>query len=59
MRLYRKHARSRLGESRRKAKLFYQRILEDIDRDRQQLEQHCLAREISEDEEDDEEPTLH
>jgi len=59
MRLFRKHARSRLGESRRKAKLFYQQILEDMDRERQQLEQHCLARAISSDEEDNEEPTLH
>ncbi len=53
MGLFRKH-RSRLGESRREAKLLCQQILEDMDRERQQLKE--LAQAIPEDEED---ATLH
>jgi hypothetical protein len=55
MALFRKHTRSRIGESRRKAKLFYQ-ILDEMDRERQQLKEHCKAHAIPEDEE---EATLH
>jgi hypothetical protein len=55
MGLFRKHTRSRLGESRRKAKLLYQQILEEMDRERQQLKEHCQADAIPE----DEEATLH
>jgi hypothetical protein len=54
--LYRKHARSRLGESRRKVKLLYQQMREQMDREREQLNEDCLALAIPEDEE---EPTLH
>ena len=56
MALFRKHTRSRIGESRRKAKLFYQQIFEEMDRERQQLKEHCQAHAIPEDEED---ATLH
>ena len=56
MGLFKKHTRSRLGESRRKAKLFYLQILEEMDRERQQLKKHCPAHAIPEDEE---EATLH
>jgi hypothetical protein len=52
MALFRKHTRSRIGESRRKAKLFYQQIFEEMDRERQQLKEHCQAHAIPEDEED-------
>jgi hypothetical protein len=54
MRLSRKHTRSRPGESRRKARLFYQQILEEMDRERQQ--EQCRALAIDD---NDEEPTLH
>jgi hypothetical protein len=50
--LYRKHTRSRLGESRRKAKLFYQQILDEMDRERQQLTERCPAHATPEDEEE-------
>ena len=50
MGLFRKHTRTRHGESRRKARLFYQQILEEMDRERQQLNEHCVAHIISEDE---------
>jgi hypothetical protein len=56
MGLYRRHPRSRLGEGRRKARLFYQQILEEMDRERQQLEEQCLAHANPE---DDNEATLH
>jgi len=55
MGLFRKHTRSRVGESRRKAKLIYQQILEEMDREREQLKRfpvHATP-------EDDEEATLH
>ena len=52
MGLFRKHTRSRIGESRRNAKLFYQQILEEMDRERQQLKEHCQAHAIGEDEEE-------
>lgn len=55
MGLFRKHTRSRIGESRRKAKLFYQQILDEMDRERQQLKEHYKAHAIPE----DEEATLH
>ena len=55
MGLYRRHTRSRLADSRRKARLFCQQILENMDRE-QQLTEHYLARTIPEDEE---EATLH
>jgi hypothetical protein len=51
MGLYRKHTRSRLGESRRKAKLFYQHLLDEMDRERQQLEERCPAHATPVDEE--------
>jgi hypothetical protein len=54
--LYRKQARSRLGESRRKVRLLYQQLLEEMDREREQLNEDRPALEIPEDEE---EPTLH
>jgi hypothetical protein len=54
--LYRKQARSRLGESRRKVKLLYQRMREEMDREREQLNEDCPALEIPEEKE---EPTLH
>jgi hypothetical protein len=51
MALFRRHTRTRHGESRRKARLFYQQILEEMDRERQQLNEHCVAPHIiSEDE---------
>ncbi len=56
MGLFRKHTRSRLGERRREAKLLCQHILGEIDRERQQLKEHCVAQAILEDEE---EATLH
>jgi hypothetical protein len=52
----RRHTRSRLGESRRKAKLFYQQVLEEMDRERQQLDEHGLVHAIPE---DDDDATLH
>jgi|SRR5258708_29078658 len=55
MGLFRKHTRSRLGESRRKVKLFYQQILEEMDREQQQLKGHRPANAIPE----EEEATLH
>ena len=51
MGLYRKHTGSRLGESRREAKLHCQQILEEMDRERHQLKEHCLGHAIPEDEE--------
>jgi hypothetical protein len=56
MGLFRKHTRSRLGESRRKAKLIYQQILEEMDREREQLKEHFPVHVIPE---DNEEATLH
>ena len=41
--LFRKHTRVRLGERRREAKLSCQRILEEMDCERQQLKEHCVA----------------
>jgi hypothetical protein len=55
--LFRKHTRVRLGERRREAKLFCQRILEEMDWERQQLNEQCLARAIPDDDDDD--GTLH
>jgi len=51
MGLFRKHTRSRLCESRRRAKLFSQQVLEEMDRERRQLEDECPAQAISEGEE--------
>jgi len=62
MGLFRKHTRSRLGESRRKAKLIYQQMLDEMDRERDQIKQHFPAHAIPEDNgdsEDNEEATLH
>jgi len=61
MGLSRRHTRSRLGESRRQAKLFYQQILEGMDRERQQLDELGQTRANSEvdDDDNDDEPTLH
>ena len=61
MGLSRRHTRSRLGESRRQAKLFYQQILEGMDRERQQLDELGRTRAVSEvdDDDNDDEPTLH
>ena len=56
MGLSRRHTKSRLGESRRQAKLFYQQILEQMDRERQQPNELSLTHAISE---DDDEATLH
>jgi hypothetical protein len=49
MELFRRHTRTRHGESRRKARLFYQQLLEEMDRERR-LKEHCLAHSIAEDE---------
>lgn len=54
MALSRRHSRSRLGESRRQAKLFYQQILEELDQERQQLNEFGRTRATSE--ADDEAP---
>jgi hypothetical protein len=54
--LFRKHTRVRLGERRREAKLFCQRILEEMDGERQQLKEHCVA---TANPEDEDEATLH
>jgi hypothetical protein len=61
MGLSRRHTRSRLGESRRQTKLFYQQILEEMDRERPQLNELVLTHSIPEDDdpEDDDEATLH
>jgi hypothetical protein len=60
MALSRRHSRSRLGESRRQAKLFYQQILEGMDQERQQLDELGRTQAISEvDDDNDDEPTLH
>jgi len=61
MALSRRHTRSRFGESRRQAKLFYQQILEGMDRERQQLNELERPHAISEvdDDDNDDEPTLH
>ena len=53
---FRKHTRLRPGERRREAKLSCQRILEEMDYERQQLNEHCAANAIPE---DDDEATLH
>jgi hypothetical protein len=67
MALSRRHTRSRLGESRRQAKLFYQQILEVMDQERQPLNElgrtHAVS-EVDDDDNDDEdkdedEATLH
>jgi hypothetical protein len=54
--LFRKHTRVRLGERRREAKLSCQRLLEEMDCERRQLEEHCVANANPEDED---EATLH
>jgi hypothetical protein len=54
--ILRKHTRVRLGERRREAKLSCQRILELMDCERQQLNEHCVENVIPKDEE---EATLH
>jgi hypothetical protein len=54
--LFRKHTRVRLGERRRAAKLSCQRILEEMDCERQQREAHYITSAASEDED---EATLH
>jgi hypothetical protein len=54
--LFRRHTRVRLGERRREAKLSCQRILEEMDEERQPLKEHCVANAIPEDED---EATLH
>jgi hypothetical protein len=48
MRLSRKHTRSRPGESRRRARLFYQQIFDEMDREGQQ--EQCLALAIDDEE---------
>jgi hypothetical protein len=57
MALSRRHTRSRLGESRREAKLFYQQILEAMDQDRQPVDELARTHAMSEvddgDEDDD------
>jgi hypothetical protein len=50
MGFFKRHIRTRHGESRRKARLFYQQILEEMDRERRQLNEQCVAHGISEDE---------
>jgi len=50
--LFRKHTRVRLGERRREAKLSCQRILEEMDCERQQLKEHCVANANPKDEEE-------
>ena len=63
MGLSRRHTRSRFGESRRQAKLFYQQILEGMDREREQLDELGRTPAISDVDDDnndnDDEPTLH
>ena len=62
MGLFRKHTRSRLGESRRKAKLIYQQMLEEMDREREQFKEPFPAHAIPKDDEDNDdndEATLH
>jgi hypothetical protein len=54
--LFRKHTRVRPGERRREAKLSCQRILEEMDGERQKLKEHYVANAILEDED---ETTLH
>jgi hypothetical protein len=54
--LFRKQKRVRLGERRREAKLFCQRVLDEMDGERQRLKEHCVANANSEDED---EATLH
>ena len=54
--LFRKHTRVRLGERRREAKLFCQRVLDEMDGERQRLKEHSVANANSEDED---EATLH
>ena len=60
--LSRRHTRSRLGESRRQAKLFYQQILEDMDQKRPQLDElgrpHPIS-EVDDGDDDDDHATLH
>jgi hypothetical protein len=41
--LFKRRTRVRLGERRREAKLSCQRILEEMDSERQQLEERCVA----------------
>jgi hypothetical protein len=41
--LFRRHTRARLGERRREAKLSCQRILEEMDCERWQLKERCVA----------------
>ncbi len=50
--LFRKHTRVRLGERRREAKLSCQRILEEMDCERQPLKEHCVANANPKDEEE-------
>jgi hypothetical protein len=54
--LFKKHTRVRFGERRRQAKLSCQRILDEMDCERQRLKDHCAANANPEDEE---EATLH
>ena len=56
MGLSRRHTKSRLGESRRQAKLFYQQIFEQMDREQPQPDELVLTHAIPE---DDDEATLH
>ena len=41
--LFKRHTRVRLGERRREAKLSCQRLLEEMDCERQQLKERCVA----------------
>jgi len=63
MALSRRHIRSRFGESRRQAKLFYQQILEGMDQERQQLNDlgrtHPSEVDDGDDSDNDDHATLH
>jgi len=63
MALSRRHIRSRFGESRRQAKLFYQQILEGMDQERQPLDELGRMRAISDVDhdgnDDNDQATLH
>jgi len=63
MALSRRHTRSRFGESRRQAKLFYQQILEGMDQERQPLDELGRMRAISDVDhdgnDDNDQATLH
>ena len=49
--LFKKHTRVRFGERRREVKLSCQRILDEMDCERQPLKEHCVVSAIPEDKE--------